>query len=126
VEFGEVEASELRVKPNLPKLGPKLGAALKEVRERLQEGVFDELGDGRFQVDGHVLEADEVLVERVAARVGRSPATTVSPSRSTRRSTTSCSSKAVCTTASTRSTCSAARAGSTSPTASGSGSRTRI
>ena len=26
VEFGEVEASELRVKPNLPKLGPKLGA----------------------------------------------------------------------------------------------------
>jgi isoleucyl-tRNA synthetase len=65
VEFGEVEASELRVKPNLPKLGPKLGAALKEVRERLQAGVFDELGDGRFQVDGHVLEADEVLVERV-------------------------------------------------------------
>ena len=26
VVFGEVEASELRVKPNLPVLGPKLGA----------------------------------------------------------------------------------------------------
>jgi isoleucyl-tRNA synthetase len=65
VEFGEVEASELRVKPNLPKLGPKLGAELRDVRERLQRGEFEELEGGRFQVDGHVLEADEVLVERV-------------------------------------------------------------
>jgi isoleucyl-tRNA synthetase len=65
VEFGEVEASELRVKPNLPKLGPKLGAALRDVRERLQRGEFEELEGGRFQVDGHLLEPDEVLVERV-------------------------------------------------------------
>jgi isoleucyl-tRNA synthetase len=65
VVFGTVEAAELRVKPNLPKLGPKLGAALRDVRERLQAGDFEELDGGRFQVDGHVLEADEVLVERV-------------------------------------------------------------
>jgi isoleucyl-tRNA synthetase len=65
VEFGDVEASELRVKPNLPVLGPKLGAALRDVRERLQRGEFEELDGGRFQVDGHVLEPDEVLVERV-------------------------------------------------------------
>ena len=65
VEFGEVEASELRVKPNLPKLGPKLGPALRDVRERLQRGEFEELEGGRFAVDGHVLEPDEVLVERV-------------------------------------------------------------
>jgi isoleucyl-tRNA synthetase len=65
VEFGDVEASELRVKPNLPKLGPKLGAALADVRERLQNGEFVELDGGRFEVDGQVLEADEVLVERV-------------------------------------------------------------
>jgi isoleucyl-tRNA synthetase len=65
VEFGEVEASELRVKPNLPVLGPKLGAALREVREQLRRGEFEELDGGRFQVDGHVLEPDEVLVERV-------------------------------------------------------------
>jgi isoleucyl-tRNA synthetase len=65
VEFGEVGASELRVKPNLPVLGPKLGAALRDVRERLQRGEFEELEGGRFQVDGHVLEPDEVLVERV-------------------------------------------------------------
>jgi isoleucyl-tRNA synthetase len=65
VEFGDVAASELKVKPNLPKLGPKLGAALRDVRERLQRGEFEELDGGRFAVDGHVLEPDEVLVERV-------------------------------------------------------------
>ncbi|HEV8461747.1 MAG TPA: DUF5915 domain-containing protein, partial [Gaiellaceae bacterium] len=65
VEFGEVHASELRVKPNLPVLGPKLGAALRDVREQLQNGEFEELDGGRFQVDGHVLEPEEVLVERV-------------------------------------------------------------
>ena len=53
------------MKPNLPVLGPKLGAALRDVRERLQRGEFEELDGGRFQVDGHVLEPDEVLVERV-------------------------------------------------------------
>jgi isoleucyl-tRNA synthetase len=65
VEFGSVEASEVRVKPNLPVLGPKLGAALRDVREALAEGRFEELAEGRFRVDGHELEPDEVLVERV-------------------------------------------------------------
>jgi isoleucyl-tRNA synthetase len=65
VAFAAVEASELRVKPNLPKLGPKLGPKLREVREALAAGEFTELEDGRFQVNGLVLQADEVLVERV-------------------------------------------------------------
>jgi isoleucyl-tRNA synthetase len=65
VEFGEVEASELRVKPNLPRLGPRLGADLRAVRELLQRGEFRELDGGRFQVDGHVLEPEDVLVERI-------------------------------------------------------------
>jgi isoleucyl-tRNA synthetase len=65
VEFGDVEASELRVRPNLPVLGPKLGAALRDVRDRLARGEFEELDGGRFRVDGHVLEPDEVLVERI-------------------------------------------------------------
>ena len=69
VQFGDIDASELRVKPNLPVLGPKLGAALRDVRERLGGG-FEELDGGRFQVDGHVLEPGEVLVERVGRRVG--------------------------------------------------------
>ena len=43
----------------------KLGAKLGPVRELLARGEFEELDGGRFQVDGHVLEADEVLVEHV-------------------------------------------------------------
>jgi isoleucyl-tRNA synthetase len=65
VSFGEVEASELRVKPNLPVLGPKLGARLRDVGERLARGEFEQLEGGRFRVGGHVLEPEEVLVERV-------------------------------------------------------------
>jgi isoleucyl-tRNA synthetase len=65
VEFGTVESSELRVKPNLPLLGPRLGAALRDVRTALAEGRFEELEGGRFRADGHDLEPDEVLVERV-------------------------------------------------------------
>ena len=65
VEFGDVEASELRVKPNLPVLGPKLGSALRDVSERLGRGEFEELDGGRFRVEGHVLEPNEVLVERI-------------------------------------------------------------
>jgi isoleucyl-tRNA synthetase len=64
VEFGQVEASELRVKPNLPVLGPKLGKQLNSIRAALEAGRFEELGDGRFRVDGHELGPDEVLVER--------------------------------------------------------------
>jgi isoleucyl-tRNA synthetase len=64
VELGPVEAVELRVKPNLPRLGPKLGKELGAVREALTAGEFEELPDGRFRVAGHELEADEVLVER--------------------------------------------------------------
>jgi isoleucyl-tRNA synthetase len=63
VEFAPVEA-ELRVKPNLPVLGPKLGKELGPVRAALAAGEFEELDDGRFRVNGHELAAEEVLVER--------------------------------------------------------------
>jgi isoleucyl-tRNA synthetase len=63
VEFGPVEA-ELRVKPNLPALGPRLGKELRAVREALQRGDFEVLDGGRFRAAGHELESDEVLVER--------------------------------------------------------------
>ncbi len=65
VRFDAVDA-ELRVKPNLPVLGPKLGPALGAVRSALQEGAFEELGGGRFRAAGHELGPDEVLVERAA------------------------------------------------------------
>ena len=64
VEFGSVDASELRVKPNLPVLGPKLGKELGAVRAALEAGDFEEV-DGGFRVAGHDLGADEVLVERI-------------------------------------------------------------
>ena len=63
VEFGHVDA-ELRVKPHLPVLGPKLGKELGAVRAALQAGEFEELGGGRFRAAGHELGPEEVLVER--------------------------------------------------------------
>ena len=65
VVFGSVDASELRVKPNLPVLGPKLGKELGAVRAALQAGEFEELPDGGVRVAGQELGADEVLVERI-------------------------------------------------------------
>jgi isoleucyl-tRNA synthetase len=64
VLFSNVEASELRVKPNLPVLGPKLGKELGAVRSALEAGDFEELPEGGFRVAGHELSRDEVLVER--------------------------------------------------------------
>jgi isoleucyl-tRNA synthetase len=63
VEFAPVDA-ELRVKPNLPALGPRLGKELRTVQQALQAGEFEELGDGRFRAAGHELGPEEVLVER--------------------------------------------------------------
>jgi isoleucyl-tRNA synthetase len=67
VEFGEVDAMQVRVKPNLPVLGPKLGKALGAVRRALEEGRFQQLEDGRIAVSGLELGPDEVLVERSPA-----------------------------------------------------------
>jgi isoleucyl-tRNA synthetase len=64
VEFGTVEA-ELRVKPNLPALGPRLGKELRAVQQALQAGAFEELEGGRFRAAGHELGPDEVIVERL-------------------------------------------------------------
>jgi isoleucyl-tRNA synthetase len=64
IELGPVEAVELRVKPNLPLLGPKLGKELGAVRAALAAGEFEELEGGRFRAAGHELDPGEVLVER--------------------------------------------------------------
>ena len=64
VEFGSVEA-ELRVKPNLPSLGPRLGKELRTVQQALRAGEFEELTGGRFRAAGHELEPEDVLVERL-------------------------------------------------------------
>ncbi|MET0894495.1 MAG: isoleucine--tRNA ligase [Acidimicrobiia bacterium] len=64
IELGAIEATELRVRPNLKVLGPRLGAALGAIRAGLDAGEWDELPDGGFRVAGHELTADDVLVER--------------------------------------------------------------
>jgi isoleucyl-tRNA synthetase len=64
IEFGQVEAAELQVKPHLPALGPKLGKELGVVRAALAAGDFEQLPGGGFRVAGHELAAEEVLVER--------------------------------------------------------------
>ena len=65
VVFGPVEATEVRVKPNLPVLGPKLGRELGAVRSALEAGEWEQQGDS-FVVLGRLLGQDEVLVERRA------------------------------------------------------------
>src|SRR5687767_4705941 len=49
VSFGSVDATELVVKPNLPVLGPKLGAGLGELRRALEAGDFEMLAGGGFR-----------------------------------------------------------------------------
>jgi isoleucyl-tRNA synthetase len=66
VEFGPVEATEVRVKPNLPLLGPKLGKELGSIRAALEAGRFEQLDGGGVRVEGHDLAPEEVLVERSA------------------------------------------------------------
>jgi isoleucyl-tRNA synthetase len=63
VSFERVDA-ELKVKPNLPVLGPRLGKELRAVQQSLAAGEFEELEGGRFRAAGHELGPDEVLVER--------------------------------------------------------------
>jgi isoleucyl-tRNA synthetase len=64
VTLGRIEATQLRVRPNLPVLGPRLGREIVTVREALEAGEFRPLDDGGVEVAGHKLAADEVLVER--------------------------------------------------------------
>jgi isoleucyl-tRNA synthetase len=64
VEFGDVDATELTVRPNLPVLGPKLGKEVGAVRAALAAGEYEQLPGGEFRVAGHELSADEVLVEQ--------------------------------------------------------------
>jgi isoleucyl-tRNA synthetase len=74
VAFDRVDA-ELRVKPNLPVLGPRLGKELRTVQHALQAGEFEELDGGHFRAAGYDLAPDEVIVER-GGREGSAVAST--------------------------------------------------
>jgi isoleucyl-tRNA synthetase len=67
VGFDEGPIARVRLLPNLPALGPRLGAKLPDVRAALERGDVEQLDDGRFAVVGEVLEADDVIRgERIA------------------------------------------------------------
>jgi isoleucyl-tRNA synthetase len=69
VTFESDSSARVRLKPNLPVLGPRLGARLPEIRRALEAGEWELRGD-EIVVDGEVLGADEVLREREAVRPG--------------------------------------------------------
>jgi isoleucyl-tRNA synthetase len=55
--------ARVRVKPNLPVLGPKLGKRLREVQEAMRSYQVEQLPDGGFRVLGVELSPDEVIFE---------------------------------------------------------------
>jgi isoleucyl-tRNA synthetase len=66
VVFAPIEANELYVRPNLPVLGPKLGAAVPAVKKAMEAGEFTLQPDGSLLVAGHHLAPEEILVEKRA------------------------------------------------------------
>ncbi len=54
-------ANKVKLKPNLPLLGPKLGPDLVRVRQALEEGRFELPSGGSVEVEGFVLQPEEVL-----------------------------------------------------------------
>src|SRR5262245_15184827 len=61
VLFDEGPVARVQVKPNLPLLGPKLGARLRDVRAALEAGEYEDVEGGGVEVAGETLAADEVL-----------------------------------------------------------------
>ena len=65
----EGSGGSVRLKPNLPVLGPRLGKRLPELRRALEEGRWEWEGD-RVRVEGELLGEGEFLVEREAENDG--------------------------------------------------------
>jgi isoleucyl-tRNA synthetase len=59
----ESELVDRRVKPLLPKIGKKLGAAIPAVMAAAREGRFEILADGSVSLGGVTLAADEVEIQ---------------------------------------------------------------
>jgi isoleucyl-tRNA synthetase len=61
VLFDEGPVARIELKPNLPVLGPRLGAKLREVSAALAAGEYEELGEGGVRVAGEKLRPDDVI-----------------------------------------------------------------
>src|SRR5204863_2619268 len=65
----ESSSGNVRLKPNLPVLGPRLGPRLPELRRALEEGRWEWEG-AEVRVEGELLGEGEFLVEREAENEG--------------------------------------------------------
>jgi isoleucyl-tRNA synthetase len=65
VRLAPVETTQLRVRPNLPLVGRRLGRDVPVVRAALDAGRYTMRADGGIEVAGHELGPDEILVERL-------------------------------------------------------------
>jgi isoleucyl-tRNA synthetase len=61
VGFDEGPVVTVRLLPNLPRLGPRLGSKVREIREALERGDVEELGGGRLRVAGEELDPEDVI-----------------------------------------------------------------
>ncbi|HKP19229.1 MAG TPA: isoleucine--tRNA ligase [Gaiellaceae bacterium] len=61
VAFDEGPVGQVRLLPNLPVLGPRLGAKVRDVRDALERGDFEELPDGCYRAAGVELGPDDVV-----------------------------------------------------------------
>jgi isoleucyl-tRNA synthetase len=61
VLFDEGPVARVQLKPNLPALGPRLGAKLRDVSASLAAGDYEELGEGRVRAAGEELGPDDVI-----------------------------------------------------------------
>ena len=61
VRFEEGPVATVRLLPNLPRLGPRLGHKVREIREALERGDVEELDGGRLRVAGEELGPEDVI-----------------------------------------------------------------
>jgi len=61
VLFDEGPVARVQLKPNLPVLGPRLGAKLRNVKAALEAGDYEELGDDRVRAAGEELGPEDVI-----------------------------------------------------------------
>ena len=65
MRIDRIETTRLRVRPNLPLVGRRLGKDVPLVRRALDVGEYTMREDGAIEVAGHMLGPEEVLIERL-------------------------------------------------------------
>ena len=69
IRFEQGSVAEVRLKPNLPVIGPRLGPKIPAIRTALERGQF-EREDGCVVVEGERLSPDELIRERIPISEG--------------------------------------------------------